>query len=38
VPLYHFSEDDAIRVFEPRFSALANGEYVWAIDEWHAPM
>ena len=38
MPLYHFSEDPDIRVFEPRFSRIANGDYVWAIDEWHAPM
>ena len=38
MPLYHFSEEPDIRVFEPRFSPIANGDYVWAIDEWHAPM
>ena len=38
MPLYHFSEEPDIPVFEPRFSRIANGEYVWAIDEWHAPM
>jgi hypothetical protein len=38
MPIYHFSEEPDIRVFEPRFSSPANGDYVWAIDEWHAPM
>ena len=38
--LYHFSEDPSISVFEPhvaKTSALSEA-YVWAIDEWHAPM
>jgi hypothetical protein len=38
--LYHFSEDPAIRTFVPhraRTSSL-DEEYVWAIDDWHAPM
>lgn len=39
MPLYHFSEDPDIRVFEPHPSPIAHGEaLVWAIDEWHAPM
>jgi hypothetical protein len=37
MPLYHFSEDPDIRVFEPRTGRLPEA-YVWAIDEWHAPM
>ena len=38
MPLYHFSKEPDIRVFEPRPSSIADGAYVWAIDEWHAPM
>jgi hypothetical protein len=37
VPLYHFSEEPDIAVFEPRVGRLRE-PYVWAIDEWHAPM
>jgi hypothetical protein len=40
VPLYHFSEDPSIRVFEPR-PPLAHPDaepLVWAIDAWHQPM
>jgi hypothetical protein len=37
MPLYHFSEDPDIRTFEPRTGRLPEA-YVWAIDEWHAPM
>jgi len=38
--LFHFSEDANIPVFVPhhaKTSALED-EFVWAIDEWHAPM
>ena len=38
MPLYHFSEEPDIRVFEPRTGRLPDEAYVWAIDEWHAPM
>jgi Family of unknown function (DUF6886) len=38
MPLYHFSEEPNLRVFEPRPSPLAGEALVWAIDEWHAPM
>ena len=38
MPLYHFSEEPDIRVFEPRTGRIADEAYVWAIDEWHAPM
>lgn len=38
MPLCHFSEEPDIRVFEPRSSCIADEAYVWAIDEWHAPM
>ena len=39
-PLYHFSEEPDIAVFEPRALATRPGEdaRVWAIDGWHAPM
>ena len=40
MPLYHFSEEPDIRVFEPR-SPLARPEVepmVWAIDDWHEAM
>ncbi len=47
-PLFHFSEDPAIEVFEPRPVLVPsqrpagldwlNGPLVWAIDGWHAPM
>ncbi|HWF75970.1 MAG TPA: GNAT family N-acetyltransferase [Caulobacteraceae bacterium] len=46
--LFHFSEDPAIEVFEPRPVLVPsqrppgldwlNGPLVWAIDAWHAPM
>jgi RimJ/RimL family protein N-acetyltransferase len=46
--LFHFSEDRAIEVFEPRPVLVAsqrppgldwlNGPLVWAVDAWHAPM
>jgi hypothetical protein len=46
--LFHFSEDPAIEVFEPRPVRVAsprppgldwlNGPLVWAVDAWHAPM
>ena len=39
--LYHFSEDPHITRFEPHIaptSAIQDEAYVWAIDEWHAPM
>ena len=38
MPLYHFSEEPDIRIFEPRAGRIADQAYVWAIDEWHAPM
>jgi hypothetical protein len=39
--LSHFSEDPGIDVFHPhvaRTAAVQDEAYVWAIDEWHAPM
>ena len=46
--LFHFSEDPAIEVFEPRPVRVPsqrppgldwlNGALVWAVDDWHAPM
>jgi hypothetical protein len=46
--LFHFSDDPAITIFEPRPVRVAskrppgrewlNGPLVWAIDEWHQPM
>lgn len=38
MPLYHFSEEPDIEVFEPRSPAhRPEAEpLVWAIDEWHA--
>lgn len=38
--LYHFSEDPAIGAFTPHRAPTSNRdeEFVWAIDEWHAPM
>jgi uncharacterized protein DUF6886 len=39
--LYHFSEDPNIAVFHPHIaktSAVQDEAFVWAIDEWHAPM
>ncbi|MFY9234577.1 MAG: DUF6886 family protein [Fimbriimonadaceae bacterium] len=40
MPLYHFSEEGRIGRFKPR-APIAHPEtrpYVWAIDEWHAPL
>ena len=39
--LYHFSEDPNIARFEPhvaKTSLIQDRSFVWAIDEWHAPM
>jgi RimJ/RimL family protein N-acetyltransferase len=46
--LFHFSEDPAIEVFEPRPVRVPsqrppglgwlNGPLIWAVDAWHAPM
>ena len=46
--LFHFSEDPAIEIFEPRPVRVPsqrprgldwlNGPLVWAVDDWHAPM
>jgi RimJ/RimL family protein N-acetyltransferase len=46
--LFHFSEDPAIEVFEPRPVRVAsqrppgldwlNGPLVWTVDAWHSPM
>lgn len=46
--LFHFSEDPAIEVFEPRPVLVPsvrppgldwlNGPLVWAVDDWHSPM
>jgi hypothetical protein len=41
MPLYHFSEDPLIERFEPHFaktSLIRDEAFVWAIDDWHAPM
>jgi hypothetical protein len=40
VPLYHFSEEEHIRVFEPHIAvtSVEVEPFVWAIDEWHSPM
>ena len=40
VPLYHFSEEPDISVFEPRGApgAVMPEPVVWAIDDWHQPM
>jgi hypothetical protein len=40
VPLYHFSEDASMTVFEPHVAptSIIDEPFVWAIDEWHAPM
>jgi hypothetical protein len=41
VALYHFSEDPGIARFDPhiaRTSLTQDRAFVWAIDEWHAPM
>jgi hypothetical protein len=39
-PLWHFSERPGIARFEPHVPATnpGVGPYVWAIDDWHAPM
>ena len=39
--LYHFSEDPNIARFDPHIaktSQIRDRAFVWAIDEWHAPM
>jgi hypothetical protein len=39
--LYHFSEDPGIVRFEPHVaetSPIRDRAFVWAIDDWHAPM
>jgi hypothetical protein len=39
--LYHFSETPDITVFHPhvaKTSAIRDEAFVWAIDDWHAPM
>ena len=39
--LYHFSEDPGIELFRPhvaKTAAVQNEAFVWAIDDWHAPM
>ena len=41
MPLLHFSEDPGITRFEPHIARTSNIQdeaFVWAIDEWHAPM
>ena len=41
VALYHFSEDPNITRFDPhvaKTSQIQDRAFVWAIDEWHAPM
>jgi hypothetical protein len=38
MPLYHFSEENNIAVFEPRPSRLDEPPLVWAIDQEHAPL
>lgn len=40
MPLYHFSEEPGVSVFEPRVapSTTHPDAVVWAIDDWHAPM
>jgi hypothetical protein len=48
MPLFHFSEEEGIRRFEPRPVRIPsprtpgrewlNGPLVWAIDDWHQPM
>jgi len=41
MPLYHFSEDPSITRFEPHIantSQIQDEAFVWAIDDWHAPM
>jgi len=39
--LFHFSEDPSIELFRPHIaptSAIQDEAWVWANDEWHAPM
>ncbi len=39
--LFHFSEDPSIERFTPHVaptSAIRDEPFVWAIDDWHAPM
>jgi hypothetical protein len=39
--LYHFSEEPGIERFEPhvaKTSTIQDEAFVWAIDDWHAPM
>lgn len=39
--LHHYSEDPALTIFHPRVPKISDvgvQAYVWAIDEWHAPM
>jgi hypothetical protein len=38
--LYHFSEDPTIEIFVPHRAKTSSldEKYVWAIDDWHAPM
>jgi hypothetical protein len=41
VTLHHFSEDPRITVFRPhvaKTSTIQDEAFVWAIDDWHAPM
>jgi hypothetical protein len=41
VRLFHFSEDPSIERFIPHIaptSAIQDEAFVWAIDDWHAPM
>ncbi len=40
MPLYHFSDRLDVAVFEPHVTptSVRDEAYVWAIDDWHAPM
>jgi hypothetical protein len=40
LPLYHFSEEPDITLFQPHHASTSqlDDELVWAIDHWHAPM
>ena len=40
MPLYHFSDRPNIAVFEPHVAptSVRDEAYVWAINDWHAPM